>query len=66
MKAMTHGRKCRMRAALITEEAAVEAVAAGEECAWEFLEWGAVRTAADEGAEAETRATKTASKCRRC
>ena len=53
-----------MRAALIAEEAV--AVAAGEECAWAFQEWVEVRTAADEGAEPETKATKTASKCRRC
>ena len=63
MRAMIRARKCRMRVALITEEAAVVA-AAGAECAWEFLEWAAVRTAADEGAAAvaETRAMTTANR----
>ena len=66
MKAMIHARKCRMRAALITEEAAVVA-AAEAEYAWEFLEWAAVRTAADAGAAAvaETKAMRTANRCNR-
>jgi len=59
MKAMTRGRKCRMHAAGTAEEAEADAA----ECAWAFLEWEEVHTE-DEGAEAETRATKTASGCR--
>jgi hypothetical protein len=62
MKAMTHGRKCRMRVALITEEA--EAVAAEAECAWEFREWVEVRTVGA-GAAAETKTMPTANRCSR-
>ncbi len=54
---MTRGRRCSRRAARTAEEAGVA------ECAWAFLEWEEVHTE-DEGAEAETRATKTASGCR--
>jgi len=57
MKATTRERKCRRHGARTAEEAD------GEECAWAFLEWEEVHTA-DEGAEAETKATKTARGCR--
>ena len=42
---------------------AEEAEADAAECAWAFLEWEEVRTE-DGEAEAETKATKTASGCR--
>jgi hypothetical protein len=62
MKVMTRGRKCRTREARTAGEAAE---VDGEEYAWAFREWAEVRTV-DAEAEAETRATKTANKCRRC
>lgn len=60
---MTRGRKRRMRGAQAVDKGADKAVVEVE-CAWAFPEWAAALGAADGGAAAETKATKTARGCK--
>ena len=60
MKAMTRGRKYRMRATRTAGEAEVDA----EECAWASRVWEAALMA-DAGAEAETKAMQTGNRCKK-
>jgi hypothetical protein len=63
MKAMIRERRCRTLEARTPGAVAVGADA--EACAWASPEWEEVPTGEDGEAEAETKATKTASKCKK-
>lgn len=63
MRATIRERRCRMREARTL--GAAEVVADAEACAWASPEWEEVRTGEDEGAEEETKAIRTASKCKK-